>query len=176
MSSKFFFHGHLNGTWDPLESPLEVFITEYSISVGRSRGLGRTALEIFHFHGRMLFHVWHKDGKEIVNNGYCLTMSGTNLGYYENGGGRDGEFEVAHLKEVELRAKFSGAGLAIDICAKTLPGEAVCYSAGERLKNAFSAMTVLVNFIVPPEDLPAFLGLPNVLSSEAFSKFHWHKH
>ena len=169
-------NGYLKaGSEKPIEPSIDVIVDEDGIWIGKQVLLARTALKLSPFHGRMFYMLGHNDEEEIVEREYKLVMAGSNFGYYENGGGRDGEFRVFHLKEVEIRANFSDHGLKIDIDAKTLPGDDVCYSADDRLKNAFQEITVVVSFVVPPESLPAFLGLPNFLSRRALSKFKWHQ-
>ena len=163
------------GSKKTIEPEIKVIIDEGSIWVGQQVLISNEALIISPFHGRMFYMLGHRDEEDIIGQEFKFAIAGTNFGYYESGGGRDGEFQVFNLKEAEIRANFSDEGLKIDINAKTLRGDDVCYSANDRLKGAFGEITIDVNFLVPPDNLPAFLGLPNFLSRRSLSKFKWHQ-
>jgi hypothetical protein len=176
MLTKFVLNGHFQAdSFGSLDSPLDVYIDEHSLSVGRQFLIGGNRLVISPFAGGMFIDMFHPETSEISENEYSIKISGTNIGGYESGGGKDGDFKVFKLKEAEIRGNFSESGLKITITAKTLPGEEICYSAKLRRKNAYAAISVDVGLHVPPESLPNFLSLPNVLSFNAFSHFSWYK-
>jgi hypothetical protein len=177
LPSKFVLSGQFTaGARGALASPLDVYVDDYGISIGRQNGIRSTRLIISPFQGKMFFNqMLHKEGDELVGKEYRLAISGTNIGVYESGGGADGEFDVFDLKEAEVRGKFSESGLEVTIKAKTWPGQDICYSARERRKNAYDAIDIDVSFLVLPENLPAFLASPKLLEFGAFSRFRWHK-
>lgn len=109
----------------------------------------------------------------IVQHGYELTLSGTSVGLYSDGGGKDGEFDEFIVKDAQIQGAFGANGLRVRIVASTLPGAQVCYSANERCEHAYKPIVVRVEFVVPPRDLTSFLALRSPLDSGAFAKFNW---
>lgn len=161
------------GTRKPFEGPLLVYLDNHSVSVGHSRTIGSEMLHISPFSGSMFFGRTLSEGCEIVGSGFSLTLSGAMLGAYEDGGGKDGEFDIFKVTEVEIGGAFGSLGLSVSINAKTLPGSRVCYSAAEKEENLYKPIAVVAQFVIPPQNLPEFLALAVPLHHDVFAPFHW---
>lgn len=176
MRVKYIFDGQFSaGSREDVAGPLVVYVGECSISVvGRERLVGRSMLSVAPFHGNMLFGTFdHSQPNDVLEKGYELVLSGTTLGVYDDGGGKDGEFDIFKIKDVRIRGTFGAAGLTINVRARTWPGSSVCYSAQEHRENAYEPIEVTTEFIVPPKDLQAFMGLRVSCDHEMFARFKW---
>ncbi len=123
------------------EGPLDVYLADHTISVGPPQlGLGSKRLHIAPFCGSMFFGRSYREGRDIVEKGFELAISGTNLGVYEEGGGPDGDFDIFDVEAAEIRGTFGPRGLTVAMRATTSPGAQVCYSLGDRREAAFAAL------------------------------------
>ena len=176
MRVKYIFEGRFSaGSRETVNGPLTVYVDECSISViGQQRLTGGSTLSISPFHGSMFFGTSnHSERTDVLEKGYELVLSGTTLGVYDDGGGKDGEFDVFRIKNVQIKGAFGLPGLTINVRAHTWPGTQVFYGAQERRENAYEPIEVTTEFIVPPKDLQAFMGLRFSIDAEMFSKFNW---
>jgi hypothetical protein len=176
MPDKYMFDGRFSaGSRQDVTGPLVILVDECSLSViGSERGLSHSTLRVAPFHGGMVFGTSHHSEREhVLEKGYELVLSGTTLGMYDDGGGRDGEFDVFRIKDVRIRGAFGPAGLTISIRAHTHPGAQVCYSAREWRENAYEPIEVTTEFTVPPKHLQAFMGLRFSVDHEMFARFKW---
>jgi hypothetical protein len=176
MRMKYIFHGRFTaGSREDVAGPLTVYVDECSISVvGREQLIRRSMLSISPFSGRMFFGASiHSNRTDVLDKGYELVLSGTTLGVYEDGGGKDGEFDVFRIKDARIKGTFGPAGLTINLHANTWPGVEVCYASKEQRENAYEAIKVLTEFIVPPRDLKAFMGVVFSIDDEIFARFKW---
>jgi hypothetical protein len=152
---------------------LDVYVGEHELMVGPpQRGLSSERLHVAPFRGSMFLGINYSVAS-IVEHGYELMISGSNVGLYADGGGKDGEFDEFKVMEARIQGTFDANGLRVRIVASTLSGAQVCYSANERRENAYKPIVVRVEFVVPPRDLTSFLGLRAPLDSGAFAKFNW---
>jgi hypothetical protein len=165
------------GRRDDVDGPLVVYVDECSLSVyGGQHATTRSKLSLAPFHGHMLFGtIDHRQREDVLQKGYELALSGSTLGVYDDGGGKEGEFDVFRIKSARIKATFAGKGLSIAIYALTWPGSAVCYSAQEERHGAFPPIEVITSFTVPPQELQAFMKLRIPLDHEMFSRFGWAK-
>ncbi len=131
-------------------------------------------LSITPFHGSMLFGtISHSQRTDVLDKGYELVLSGTTLGVYDDGGGKDGEFDVFRIKNVRISGVFGPTGLTISVRAQTWPGSMVCYSAQEQRENVYKPIEVTAEFVVPPEHLQAFMTLSFSIDHEMFARYEW---
>jgi len=159
-----------------LKGQLDTYLGEHELIVGPvQQGISSERLHIAPFRGSMLFGMSYAEGCEILLKGYELMISGTNIGLYANGGGKDGEFDEFKVKDAKVQGTFDTNGLTVRITARTLAGAKVCYSANERLESAHKPIVVRVEFIVPPRDLTSFLALRVPIDSHPFARFNWPK-
>jgi hypothetical protein len=176
MRTKYILDGRFTaGSREDVAGPLEVYVDECSLSViGRKRIIGRSMLSITPFHGGMFFGTSsHSQRTDVLENGYELVLSGTTLGVYDDGGGKDGEFDVFRIKDARIKGTFGPAGLTIHVRAQTRPGSMVCYSAQEQRENVYDPIEVTTEFIVPPKELQAFMMLGFSIDHEMFARFKW---
>jgi hypothetical protein len=173
---KFIFEGRFQaGLRDDVTGPLVVYVDECSLSVvGRERLIARSMLSIAPFHGSMLFGtIDHHQREDVLRKGYELVLSGSTLGVYDDGGGKDGEFDVFRLKSARIEGAFGAEGLSLRICAQTWPGSDVCYSAQEERQGAYPPIEVITTFTVPPHELQDFMTLRFSIDHEMFAQFKW---
>ncbi|TWO69815.1 hypothetical protein FN976_18535 [Caenimonas sedimenti] len=176
MQAKYIFEGRFSaGSREDIEGPLTVYVDDCSMSVvGRERTIGRSMLSISPFQGCMFFGTSkHSERTDVLETGYELVLSGITIGVYDDGGGKDGEFDVFRIRDVRIKGTFGSAGLTINVRAQTWPGMQICYSAQEQRENAYEPIKVTTQFIVPPRDLQAFMGLRFSIDHEMFARFNW---
>ena len=176
MLTKYVLHGRFSaGSRQAFVGPITVQLSDHSLYVsGPEEPILRSSLQLSPFHGGMFFGTTsHSQREDALINGYQLALSGNTLGVYEYGGGKDGEFDVFRIKDVRVFGSFGTAGLTIRIDARTWPGFMVCYSTEERSENSYPPMDVTAEFIVPPDQLQAFMGLWFPITHEMFSRFKW---
>jgi hypothetical protein len=176
MRNEYVFDGRFTaGTREDLVGPLKVILGECSLSIiGNQHLISRSMLSISPFHGSMFFGtITHSQREDVLNQGYELMLTGTTLGVYDSGGGKDGEFDVFKIKDARVKGTFGSSGLTVSVYARTLPGSEVCYSAQEERLNAYEAMDVTAKFVVPPKELQEFMMLGFSIDHEMFSKFSW---
>ncbi len=178
MSQKFILEGRFQaGRRDDITGPLVVYVDECSLSVhGRERAIARSKLSLAPFHGHMLFGtIEHHQREDVLQKGYELELSGSTLGVYDDGGGKDGEFDVLRIRSARVKGTFGAKGLSIAIYAQTWPGSSVCYSAQEERQDAYPPIEVITSFTVPPQALQAFMKLRISIDHDMFSRFGWAK-
>ncbi len=178
VSQKFILEGRFQaGRREDVSGPLVVYLDECSLSVhGRERAIARSKLSLAPFHGHMLFGtIEHHQREDVLQKGYELELSGSTLGVYDDGGGKDGEFNVFRIRSARVKGTFGAKGLSIAIYAQTWPGSSVCYSAQEERHGAYPPIEVITSFTVPPQELQAFMKLRVSIDHEMFSRFGWAK-
>jgi hypothetical protein len=176
MRTKYVLDGRFTaGSREDVSGPLVIFAGDCSLSVmGCERTIEHSMLSIAPFDGSMFFGtISHSQREEVLEKGYELILNGTTIGVYEDGGGKDGEFDVFKIKEARIKGVFGPAGLTINVRAKTWRGSAVCYSAQEWRSNIYKPIEVTTEFIVPPRELQSFMKLVVSTDHDMFARFKW---
>lgn len=156
--------------------PLTVLWTPSSLTVSADLGgLSSRKIELTPFHGGMfLGPLEHRDIDGFFERGYDLTLSGSNLGHFGNGGGKEGDFTIYRFKQVSIAGSLSGGGLSVSISAQTHQATAIDYGSGEKevRENVYAPTDVRTGFVVPPAYLVKFMGL-RALDPTWISRFGW---
>jgi hypothetical protein len=175
MLRKFTFAGTFAaGSRQIFEGDLNVYLGSPEITICPPRR--HTSGESFHlcpFQGSMLFGRTYSEGCRILERGYELHISGTDVGLYEDGGGMEGNFDEFTIENAHVRGNFDSRGLTVSIAANTFAGSKVCYNSGEKQEGAYEPLVVQTQFLVPPPHLSPFLALGIPLSDKIFAKFQW---
>jgi hypothetical protein len=176
MRTKYVFDGQFTaGSREDVSGPLVIFVDNGALSVmGDERTIGHSMLSVAPFEGSMFFGTTsHAQREEVLEKGYELRLAGTAIGVYEDGGGKDGEFDVFKVKEARIKGAFGPAGLTIKIRAETWRGSAVCYSEQKWRSNIYKPIVVTTEFVVPPKELQSFMKLAFSIDHDMFARFKW---